>query len=311
MDADGDGKISRGEFRGRRRPFDSFDTDGDGFITRQEIETVFGGGTRSQGMKGQKFQRGRVGPTLDGQTTIDVLDEETLCGIGRGRRCDIQIAVKRGLFETGLTPVFPKGLDCPGIDEAWAIDYTYKRDRENYHGGIDMPATYGTPIIAAASGTVVAKYEGRETRRGREIILRPSPEETGLPVWVYTQYAHFDKMPKQEVGQRVRMGDVLGPTGNSGKQGWQSRRERRPAIHFAVWFSNDSRYVPLKRKIIPVSGYWMDPIALYRQGPPFDSPSMKTLPAGEKQVLVSVMTKAGEVTPGGAKVVWPYYCERE
>ncbi len=164
MDANGDGKISRGKFRGRRRPFDSFDTDGDGFITRQEIETVFGGGARRRGTRGQKSsQRGRVGAKLDGQTTIDVLDEETLCGIGRGRRCDIKLAIKRGLFETGLKPIFPEGLDCHDIDESWAIDYTYKRPRENYHGGIDMPAPWGTSIIAAAAGTVVGKFRGEDT----------------------------------------------------------------------------------------------------------------------------------------------------
>lgn len=282
MDVDGDGKISRGKFRGQRR----------------------------RGMKDQqKSRRGRA--TLDGQATVDTLDEEILCGIGRGRRCDIKLAIKRGLFETGLKPVFPKGLDCPGIDEAWAIDYTYKRDRENYHGGIDMPMPFGTPIIAAAAGTVVDRYEGQETYRGREIILRHSPEDTGLPVWVYTQYSHFDEMPKQKVGQRVRMGEVLGPNGNSGKQPRRARRERRPAIHFAVWFSADPRYVPLKRKIIPVGGYWMDPNALYRKGPPFDSRSMKALPEGEKRVLVSVMTKDGKVTPAGAKVVWPFFCERK
>jgi hypothetical protein len=124
-------------------------------------------------------------------------------------------------------------------------------------------------------------------------------------------------MPKQEVGQRVRMGEVLGPTGNSGKPGERRirpgrfRRERRPAIHFAVWFTTDPRYVPLRRRVVPVGGYWMDPIALYRKGAPFDSHSMKALPEDEKQVPVSVMTKDGEVIPPGAKVVWPYFCERE
>ncbi len=278
-----------------------------------------GGGRRKRGRKRSRRVLGDQvtpgdqtapggGATLDGQVTEDALDEETLCGIGRGRSCDIQVAVKRGLFETGLEPAFPKGFDCLGIDEAWAIDYTYKRDRENYHGGIDMPTSYGTPIIAAADGTVVGKYEGRRTMRGREIIIRHSPGDTGLPVWTYTQYAHFDEMPKREVGERVRMGEILGPTGNSGKQG---RRERRPAIHYAVWFSADPRYVPRRRKIIPVGGFWMDPIALYRGGPPFDSKSMKALPEGGKRVPVSVMTKDGKVIPPGAKVVWPYFCERK
>lgn len=36
MDADGDGKISADEYRGRG-PFGKFDKDGDGFITRAEI----------------------------------------------------------------------------------------------------------------------------------------------------------------------------------------------------------------------------------------------------------------------------------
>lgn len=174
-----------------------------------------------------------------------------------------------------------------------------------------MPANFGTPIIAAAAGTVVAKYEGTNSFRGWEIILCHSPEDTGLPVWIYTQYAHFDEMPKQEIGQRVRMGEILGPTGNSGKQSVDSRRDRRPAIHFAAWFSTDPRYVPLRRVLIPVGGYWMDPNALYRKGPPFDSSSLKALPESEKHVRVSVMTKDGAVIPPGAKVVWPYYCERE
>ena len=90
MDSDGDGKISHGEFRGRRRPFKSFDTDGDGFITRPEIEAVFGGGPAP------------AGPMLKDQVGMDDLDAETLCGIGRSRGCDIKVAIKRGLFETGL-----------------------------------------------------------------------------------------------------------------------------------------------------------------------------------------------------------------
>ena len=73
MDSDGDGKISHGEFRGRRRPFKSFDTDGDGFITRPEIEAVFGGGPAP------------AGPMLKDQVGMDDLDAETLCGIGRSR----------------------------------------------------------------------------------------------------------------------------------------------------------------------------------------------------------------------------------
>ncbi len=250
---------------------------------------------------------------LDGATTPDALDRATKCGIGRIRKCDIQVAVGRGLFETGLRPKFPDGLDCREIDEAWAIDYSSKRDRENYHGGIDMPAPYGTPIIAAAAGTVVGLFNVAESYRGIEVVLRHSPEDTGLPVWTYTQYAHFEKMPKLVLGQRVKMGEVLGPTGNTGrgrKAGVQSRT-RRPAIHFAVWFTDSPLFVNLRdRIIVPVDSYWMDPNALYRQKPPFDSASMKALPGDEKSVPIPVMLEDGTLIPADTKLVWPYMCSK-
>ena len=248
----------------------------------------------------------------EGQTASPDFDGETLCAIGRGRKCDIKLAIKRGLFETGLRPRFPENLECRGIDEGWAISYTHKRDRENYHGGIDMPAPFGTPMIAAAAGTVVGKYRGEQSYRGMEIILRHSPEDTGIPLWIYTQYAHFDEMPKHQVGQRVRMGEVLGPTGNSGITPNRRGRgkERRPAIHFAVWYSTSPQYVARRDIIIPVDGRWMDPNALFRKKLPLDSYSMKALPEAEKKVPVSVMIDDGEVIPADTKIVWPYLCAR-
>jgi murein DD-endopeptidase MepM/ murein hydrolase activator NlpD len=264
------------------------------------------GGKGKNGRKGKSG--GHKGPMLDGQTTKDALDNETLCAIGR-RKCDIKLAIKRGMFETGLRPRFPDGVECLDIDEQWAISYTYKRDRENYHGGIDMPADWGTPMIAAAAGTVIGKYVGTNSYRGKELILRHSPEETGFPLWLYTQYAHFNEMPEVEVGDRVKMGQILGPTGNSGRAG--GRRERRPAIHFAVWYSESPQYVALQHKIIPIEGQWMDPNALYRKKIPVDSYSLKDLPEQEKKVPISVMLEDGTTIPTDTKVVWPYFCKRE
>ena len=175
-----------------------------------------------------------------------------------------------------------------------------------------MPAPFGTPMIAVAAGTVVGRYRGENSFRGMEIILRHSPEDTGLPLWIYTQYAHFDEMPKHQLGQRVRMGEVLGPTGNSGKTPSRrpSGKERRPAIHFAVWYSTSPKYFAARNKVIPVDGYWMDPNALYRKKPPFDSHSMKALPEADKEVLIPVMLEDGEVIPADTKMVWPYKCKR-
>lgn len=56
--------------------------------------------------------------------------------------------------------MFPENAICPGIDDTFALDYSFKRSKEVYHGGINMPARWGTPMIAAAAGTVVGKFMG-------------------------------------------------------------------------------------------------------------------------------------------------------
>ena len=304
-DRNGDGKISRKEWRKSASVFKKIDTDRNGTLSLDELRARFGEGSK-------EAVSAPPPASLERQTLGDIDEGETLCAVGRGKNCDIKLAIKRGLFETGLRPRFPENLKCRDIDEQWAISYTHKRDRENYHGGIDMPVPTGTPMIAAAAGTVVGKYVGKNSYRGKEIILRHSPEDTGIPLWIYTQYAHFDEMPKVEVGQRVRMGEVLGPTGNSGRgrtPNVQNSR-RRPAIHFAVWYATSPKFVEHRDKIIPVGGVWVDPNALFRKKPPLDSYSMRALPEAEKKVPISVMVDDGELIPADTKIVWPYTCSR-
>ncbi|MGP1676987.1 MAG: M23 family metallopeptidase [Burkholderiales bacterium] len=234
------------------------------------------------------------------------------CAIRPSPNCDIQLAIARGLFETGLNPVFPAQATCRGIDEGYAINYTAKRTREQYHGGIDMPAPWGTPMIAAAAGTVVGKFDGERTFRGIEVILRHSPDDTGIPLWIYTQYTHCAEMSALKLGQRVRMGEHLCATGNTGidRSGTQSTR-RRPAIHFAAFFSTSERYTETRSAIIPADGYWMDPVALFRKTLPLDSGSMKALPEAEKRIPISIMYDDGKTFPPDTKIVWPYTCKRE
>ncbi|HBC07065.1 MAG TPA: hypothetical protein DC046_05695, partial [Rhodospirillaceae bacterium] len=248
-----------------------------------------------------------------GRISLEEIGAETLCAIGRSRRCDINLAVKRGLFETGLTPHFPDGLSCRGIDEGWAIDYGWKRDRQNFHGGIDMPAPFGTPMLAVADGVVVGVFKGEKSYRGIEINLRHAPEDTGLSVWIWTQYAHLDKLPDLKPGDRVTRGQNLGPTGNSGISPGKSGRGdgyRRPAIHFAAWYSNGPKFAVNRDKIIPLDGHWMDPLALWRGKSPFDSTSAKALPDADKTVPIAVITEDGATVPAEARITWPYSCIR-
>ena len=117
-------------------------------------------------------------------------------------------------------------------------------------------------------------------------------------------------MPKHKIGQRVRMGEALGPTGRSGTDGRTKKqsKKRRPAIHFAVVYSHTKEYQNTKKVVIPAAGHWMDPIALYRKKRPFDSYSMKALPSREKLVQIPVKVDDGSFMPRETKLVWPYEC---
>jgi hypothetical protein len=61
--------------------------------------------------------------------------------------------------------------------------------------------------------------------------------------------------------------------------------------------------------IIPAEGKWMDPNAMFRNNPPFDSKSLKALPTEEKDIPISVMFEDGSTIPAETKIVWPYTCE--
>jgi len=314
-DRDGDGRLDRAEWR-RRGNFDRLDADADGALSLAEVRAMYADhAERAYDWPPPGFSRSA--PALDPTVADDLveagaLDRATLCGIGRGRKCDPQAAVDRGLFETGLGPVFPDNAVCHGIDDTFALDYAFERDRVAYHGGIDLPARWGTPMIAAAAGSVVGVFRGERSARGIEVVIRHAPEDTGLPIWIYTGYGHLDRMPDLEVGQRVRLGEVIGPTGNSGVSGRQRKRQnnRRPAIHFSAFFSESGTYAVRRDVVVPVNGRWMDPVALYRQALPVESSALMALPEGDKDVPVAVMFEDGTVSPAGARFVLPFMCER-
>lgn len=87
------------------------------------------------------------------------------------------------------------------------------------HAGIDFAAPAGTPVYAAADGTVVsARVEGAY---GRIVRLRHSGSTE-------TRYAHLSRFARGVAsGRRVRQGDVIGAVGSTGLS-------TGPHLHFEV-----------------------------------------------------------------------------
>ena len=40
---------------------------------------------------------------------------------------------------------------------------------------------------------------------GHQIYLRHTPEDTGLPIWLYSKYKNFHELPDLKIGERVEM----------------------------------------------------------------------------------------------------------
>ncbi|HEV8229147.1 MAG TPA: M23 family metallopeptidase [Candidatus Limnocylindria bacterium] len=124
--------------------------------------------------------------------------------------------------------------------------------RAGWHEGIDFPAARGTPVHAAAAGTIVrvdrdfvdwdAATLAAATERA--IALGYTPEETldrirGRQVWidhgrgVVTRYAHLDSVADLHVGDPVARGQVVGAVGSSGFE------EGGPHLHLEVRVGED------------------------------------------------------------------------
>ena len=119
----------------------------------------------------------------------------------------------------------PRPLAVPvagiGVDQL-ADTFDDARSEGRVHDAIDIPAPRGTPVIAAASGTVEKLFESRNG--GHTIyIRRPSNR------WI-DYYAHLDSYaPGLAEGQKVRRGQVIGTVGATG-----NANPEAPHLHFAV-----------------------------------------------------------------------------
>ncbi|MGC1270061.1 MAG: M23 family metallopeptidase [Croceibacterium sp.] len=90
------------------------------------------------------------------------------------------------------------------------------------HDAIDIPAPAGTPVLAAAAGTVEKLFQSKAG--GTTIYIRPADRN-----WIH-YYAHLQSYaPGLAEGQQVRQGQQLGTVGSTG-----NADPAAPHLHFAI-----------------------------------------------------------------------------
>ena len=125
-----------------------------------------------------------------------------------------QAVVRRGALLIPVAGVAPAAL---------ADGFTLPRANGRLHQAIDIMAPRGTPVLAAAEGSVEKLYFSNGGG-GITIYVR-SPDRR----WMY-YYAHLDRYaPGLAEGQQVRPGAVIGFVGSTGDASPEA-----PHLHFAV-----------------------------------------------------------------------------
>ena len=122
--------------------------------------------------------------------------------------------------------VGPAGLVIPvaGVKASQLVD-TYTQARAGgarRHDAIDIMAADGTPVVAAADGTVEKLFNSAQG--GLTLYVR-SPDRR----WTY-YYAHLEGYaPGLREGRQVRRGQLVGRVGHSG-----NANAAGPHLHFAI-----------------------------------------------------------------------------
>lgn len=132
-----------------------------------------------------------------------------------------EVAIAEGLV------VGPAGLAIPvaGVRQDQLVD-TFTQARAGgarVHDAIDIMAAAGTPVVAAAPGTV-EKIFFSQGGGGKTVYVRSNDGR-----WSY-YYAHLqDYAPGLSEGQRVQRGQALGTVGSTG-----NANPAGPHLHFAI-----------------------------------------------------------------------------
>jgi murein DD-endopeptidase MepM/ murein hydrolase activator NlpD len=234
---------------------------------------------------------------------------------GIGGRGAPEAATKEGrapIEETGLRPVFPQGVECPGIASPFASSTRYDGSPRpkfrfgGHHGGMDISLPVGTPLRAMADGELILAVEGGQME-GFSIWTRHAPEDTGLPYWLFVKYQHLSRLPTLKAGDRFEAGQVIATSGDSGTEDGHFGDAGYPHLHVTAVTSGSGDYGFHGTRVSAEHMRMIDPMAVYVRGLD-DATAAKDLPDERKDVPVGYLGAQGRIHPQGARLIWPVAC---
>jgi murein DD-endopeptidase MepM/ murein hydrolase activator NlpD len=159
-------------------------------------------------------------PSVDIASTLQSLDH-TVGGLSeKSTQLEAYFRDQRELLASTPSTWPLRGYLSAGFGNR-ADPFTGVRD---FHPGLDISVPRGTNIHAPADGVVV--FSGAKQGYGNAMVL-----DHGFGV--VTRYGHLDGFNARP-GQRVRRGDVIGFSGNTG-------RSTAPHLHYEVWVNDQAR----------------------------------------------------------------------
>ena len=221
----------------------------------------------------------------------------------------------KGLFETGLQPVFPDGVYCPPISSPYGSQTRYdgsfrKNPWYGYHNGMDISLEPGTPLISVADAKVI--HKGSAGRLiGNYIWLHLAPDATELPIHIFTRYQHLDKPSPLNIGDTVKAGDDIGSAGATGTTGGHFGAFRYSHLHLVFYTGPNADVTPYRHYLKPRTLNYLDPMGLYldKSLGIVTNRGLRNLPSNKKIVPVSVRKTDGNMVPEGSKLIWPVACQ--
>ncbi|NDO50541.1 peptidoglycan DD-metalloendopeptidase family protein [Lachnospiraceae bacterium MD335] len=108
-------------------------------------------------------------------------------------------------------PGYSKCSFCGKVHNSWGDS---AHTGQSYgHNGFDIGASIGTPVLAAASGTVAHTSIGNNGGRGNFVVIEHSISGTSFSYYSY--YQHLNSI-SVSIGASVKAGDTIAKSGNSG-----------------------------------------------------------------------------------------------